>query len=93
LLPEDRIQLADRVLIVPVPVVNDQYVVQADGAKWGSKTSAYIGGASLSGLLGEINKLMLTQELLKRSSRVMPGGDTLKLIQWAWIEGLIARIP
>jgi flavin-dependent dehydrogenase len=93
LMPDDRIQLSDRVLFVPVPVVNDRYVVQADGVKWSGKTSVYIGGASVSGLLGEINKSMRAQELLKRWRRVIPDGAALKVIQWAWSEGLIERIP
>jgi len=61
--------------------------------KWNGKTSVYVGGASFSGLLGEINKSMRTPELLKRWSRVMPDGAALKVIQWAWSESLIERIP
>jgi hypothetical protein len=36
---------------------------------------------------------MRAQELLKRWGRVMPDSDALKLIQWAWREDLIEKIP
>jgi hypothetical protein len=58
--------------------------------KWNDKTSVHIGGASFSGLLGEINKSMRTPKLLKRWSRVTPDGAVLKVIPW---ESLIEKIP
>lgn len=51
LMPDDRIKLADRVLIAPVPVVNDRYVVQADGVKWGAQNERLYWRRKLVGLI------------------------------------------
>jgi hypothetical protein len=47
----------------------------------------------LFGVVRGNKQSMRTPKLLKRWSRVMPDGAALKVIQWAWSESLIERIP
>jgi len=87
--PEQYIRLADGVSFVPLPTVNEHHVVVTEGVERNGQSNVFVAGVSVADLLKQIDRPMLTQELLRRWKCILPAESAIQTLQWAWAEGWI----
>lgn len=88
--PTARVTLARGLRFAPVAVADEAYVTRRDGVRRAEKSYAFVGdGYPIAAMLRQIEGPTPALEVVRRWSRAMPPGQALKVLQWAWGEGLI----
>jgi flavin-dependent dehydrogenase len=88
--PEACLRVSSLVEFASVAVVDGCYVRRLDGVKSGGRSFAFVGdGMAVAPRLREIDRAMPAIEVVRRWSRSMSGGEAMRMLDWAWMEGLV----
>jgi hypothetical protein len=88
--PDTLVRVASSAEFAALATVKGQRVVAEDGIRFQSRTFAYVGdGRLVAALLRDIDGPTAAIEVVRRWSRKMPAEEALKILKWAWAEGLI----
>ena len=94
LLPEARVMLSPKLQFAPVPIVTEAYVARHAGVLLGGEPYAFTdGGLDVAQLLGVLDAPRLAKEVVRAWARQMPAERALRVLQWAWAEGLLEAAP